>query len=173
MRHAAIVVALSLFWSVGVAQIPPIGPHCGARVCEAVTIYASALDSVLKRPHAEGVGAPRLLRSLYLAPFDAFRQNLPVVGQLDATSDLNILRQYWPTAEVLDSARVVARDGHTLRPGGPLYIASPIDWTGEDAARFQLAEYPRDLLWGAQLFVLLRRGPGGWHVTEITVGAIN
>jgi hypothetical protein len=155
------------------AQISPVGPHCAARVCEEVSIYAVALDSVRKRPHAETAGPPRVLRSLYLAPFAALRNHAPVVGQLDTLADLAILRRYWPNAAMVDSATLVAPDGHSLRPGGPLYILSPIDWAGENTVRLQVAEYPRDLNWGAQIFVWLHRGAGGWRVTEVTVGAID
>ena len=173
MKSSYTLVLITLFGRVAASQAPPIGEHCAARVCEDATIYAVALDSALKRPHAEGVGAPRLLRTLYLAPFRAFGDHAPALGQLDTLGDLTILRRYWNAATIVDSAGIVQPDGHTLRVGGPLYILSPIDWAGEGVVRLQAAEYPRDLNGGAQLFIWLRRGSHGWHVTEITVGAIN
>ena len=173
MRPLGILAILALSTSPLSAQVPPIGSQCGARVCEEVTIYAVAIDSALKRPHADGTGTPRVLRLLYLTPFDAMGMHGTPVGQLDTTADLDMLQRYWTKAQIIDSARVVGPDGHTLRPDGPLYVASPIDWTGEDSARLQLAEYPHDLRWGTQLFVFLRRGQHGWHVSEISVGAIN
>ena len=155
------------------AQVPAIGRHCAARVCEESTIYAVAIDSVLRRPHVENSAAPRILKRLYLVPFHALRTQAPMVGVLDEFSDGSTFRRFWRAAQILDSAQIVGPDGHTLSPGGPLIILSPIDWLAEDAARLQLAEYPRDMYSGGQLFVFLRRGPRGWYVREISVGAMN
>src|SRR5439155_753149 len=131
------------------------------------------LDSLLKQPHGEHSGAPRIFKRLYLVPFNAISAAAPAVGVLSDFGDGSILRRYWRTAQIVDSAQVVGPDGHTLRPGGPLYILSPIDWLGPDAAHFQVAEYTDDLNSGAQLFLLLRRGQQGWIVTEISVGIQN
>jgi hypothetical protein len=171
-RMVALLAAPLLVASALQAQGAPIGVHCAAALCEEGTMYAVAIDSLL-RGHTPSETSPRVLRAVYVAPFYGGRWPRPAPVAWFDQLDPGMLRRYWPRAAIVDSADVVTPDGHTLTAGGPLYVVAPIDWTGKDDARVQIAEYPRDFLWGVQYLVNLRRGPLGWRVSQIDIGRQN
>jgi len=153
---------------------PRVGPACAAAVCEEGTIYTVAIDTLWRSGKSAPSSPPRVLRWVFQSPFRPLpgQASAPPVAALDnATGDM--LSRVWAGAALLDSSQLVERDGHTLKPGGPLYIVSPIDWMGQDQARLQVAEYPHDINWGAQHFILVARAPNGWHVTRVETGMQN
>jgi hypothetical protein len=96
------------------------------------------------------------IRGAALASFDAV--------------DAGMLKKYWPQSSILDSSEMLLADGHTLKPGGALFILGPIDWMGPDAARLQVAMYPRDFQWGAQYFARVERKANGWQAADVAIG---
>jgi hypothetical protein len=149
---------------VAAAQSQPIGTHCAAALCEPGTIYAVTLDS-LQRQWRDSV-PPRVLEALYVEPFGMTAGRRSPVAPF---ADLATVSKYLPGTTVVDSVSIVSSDG-ALRPGGTLYVFSPIDWMGLDAVRLVVARYPRHWSWGEQYFVWCERGPTGWHVTRIATG---
>jgi hypothetical protein len=171
MRKPVSLALLMLSAPLQAQQAPPIGPHCVAALCEEGTIYAVAIDTLLRAQATASTLPPRVLRPLYLVPL------APLAGgsrgaALASFDDIGagILEKYWPESRIVDSAEVVQSDGHTLRPGGALYVLGPIDWMGPDLARLQLAEYSRDMRWGVQYFVWLERGVRGWCPSRVAIG---
>jgi len=152
-------------------QGPVIGPYCAAAFCEEGTIYAVAIDTLWRAHTTPSKPPPRAFSTVYLAPFR------PLSGEIRgaplasfATVSGGMLAKYWPGSSIVDSAGAVQSDGHTLKPGGTLYVVGPIDWMGPDTARLQLAEYPKDFGWGVQYFVWVERGLTGWRACRVAVG---
>ncbi len=118
---------------------------------------------------------PRVFEWIYQVPFrDSVEPRPgPLAAFASITFGAETLYEYWPGATVVDSTLAVGKDGHTLTPGGPLYVLSPIDWAGMDLARLQIAEYPRHIDSGAQYFLWLSRSTDGWHVTRLETGMQN
>jgi hypothetical protein len=171
LRHLVGFTLLLLGAPLQAQQDPAIGPHCAAAFCEAGTIYAVAIDTLWRAQPTPPTLPPRVYSAVYLVPFG------PLPGEMRgaplasfATIDGGMLARYWPQSSIVDSAGSVQTDGHTLKPGGTLFVVGPIDWMGPDSARLQLAEYPKDLSWGVQYFVWVERGPKGWRATRVAVG---
>ncbi len=150
------------------AQTPNPSPTCVAAVCEAGAIYVAALDS-LRAKLGDTIHAPRVLEAVYVAPFKPLNAARPAAVAEFTMLDGDMLERRWAGASIVDSAQVVTATG-ALRPAGSLFVVSPIDWMGTDAARLEIARYPTDWNWGEQYFIWMRLGPAGWHAVRVEVG---
>jgi hypothetical protein len=168
IRVLGVTALLGMLWPTGAGAQAPASPHCAAVFCEAGAIHVAALDS-LRTYLGDTLQPPRVLDAVYVAPFKPLHGPRPAAVASFADLDASMLKRRWPDASIVDSADVVTATG-ALRPGGSLFVVSPIDWMGAGEARLEIARYPDDWNVGEQFHIRVQHGPAGWHAVRVDVG---